>query len=114
MKFNPNNKDKLTYGECLDPAMGITNEDIADKYLKDYAQWIYKQGPADNMEKALEIARHNLGYYAGYFSNEVRARVEKLFICSHPIFGSINDNGIPTAEVAFELGRNLGNIKKYK
>jgi hypothetical protein len=36
-KFNPENKEALTYGECLDPAMKITDEADAKQYFADSA-----------------------------------------------------------------------------
>jgi hypothetical protein len=103
IKFNPENKSDLTYGETLGPAMEIKDQAEADQYFKDYLEWEVKQLGGD-VEKAMEICKSNLGYYAGYYSNETRERVEKLFLCSHPIFGSIKANGVPTAKEAFEMG----------
>ena len=105
MKFNPENKDTLNYGECLDPAMAIKDINIAAQYLNDYALWILKKGSAENIEKAIQIAKSNIGYYAGYFDDEIRKQVETIFDCSHPIFGRAI-NGTPTPEEAFELGKN--------
>lgn len=100
-KFNPENKSELTYAEALEPAMGITKEADAHQYKEAYIQWHMK---SVSRERAEEIVNANLGYYAGYYSDEVRRRVEKLFICSHPIFGSLKDNGRPTSEEALKCG----------
>lgn len=106
-KFNPDNKDSLTYGECLGPAMEITEEANAKQYLTAYAAFIQrsldKEPRKDNMT-ALEVAKINLGYYAGYYSNETRERVERLFGCAHPIFSAISEKGAPTPEAAFAAG----------
>jgi len=59
-------------------------------------------------EKAEENCRSSLGYYAGYYSNETRERVERLFKCAHPIFGSIRTEGAPTFQKAFAAGKKLG------
>jgi len=106
-KFNPENKETLTYGECLGPAMEITDPKDAQQYLTEYVKHIQKyldKEPRDDNMTAEDIAKVNLGYYAGYYSNETRVRVESLFTCSHPIFGSVKENGIPTAEEAFKMG----------
>ena len=103
-KFNPENKETLTYGECLDPAMKITDENDAKQYLDAYVSYIQKhldKEPRNDNKTALEIAKMNIGYYAGYYDNETSKRVNKLFCCSHPIFG----NSTPTAEEAFECGK---------
>lgn len=49
-------------------------------------------------EEAEQIERSNLGYYAGYHLDETRERVERLFRCAHPVFGSIAENGPATLE----------------
>lgn len=117
-KFNPENKKVLTYGECLDPAMKITDAEDAKQYLADYIKF-----QEANMQEATgeytaeQICKQNLGYFAGYYDNETRKRVERLFLCSHPIFGSIKENGRPTSEEALECGKtgkNLNEIRKTK
>ena len=109
-KFNPENKDSLTIGETLSPAMDITDPLDAQQYLTDYVTHIRKhldEEPRDNDMTAEDIAKSNLGYFAGYYNDETRARVEELFTCSHPIFGTIKDNGSPTPEQAFKMGEDI-------
>lgn len=112
-QFNPDNKEVLTYGECLDPAMKIMEQEDADQYMAAYItfiqSWLDKE-PSD--KTAEQIAKTNLGYYAGYGSNELRQRVESLFHCSHPVFGSIVNNGTPTAQEAFDAGVRVGTNSK--
>ena len=113
-KFNPENKTSMTYGECLGPAKEITDEADAKQYLKDYIAHIQRyldEEPRKDDLTAAQIAATNLGYYAGYYDNETRERVERLFHCSHPIFGSISKNGPPTAKEAFEAGKRLATKK---
>lgn len=107
--FNPENKEILTFGECLQPAMQITEQEDATQYLEKYVAYIQKkldEEPRDDDMTAEAIAKANLGYFAGYYDNEVRARVEKLFLCSHPIFGKIEETGPITPEAAFTAGMN--------
>ena len=114
-KFNPENKKDLTYGDILEPAMKITDREDAQQYLKSYIDYI--QADLDKEKKkddAAQIAKHNLGYFAGYYSNETRERVEKLFSCEHPLFGSIKEKGAPTAKEAFEIGKSLGEKARRK
>jgi hypothetical protein len=113
MQFNQSGKlGSLTYRECLEPAMQITDKQEAEQYLKDYVCWI--DARRDELDErsaivpSIQIAKQNLAYYAGYYGEDVRARVEELFICAHPIFGSIKDNGSPTAEEAFKIGMQMG------
>lgn len=121
-KFNPENKTEMTYGQVLDPAMKITDVDDATQYLQSYIEYLipyvvdtHKDQDEDFIyDEAVRIAKHNLGYYAGYYDDKTRKRVEKLFNCSHPIFGSIESNGTPTAQQAFELGKSLATQKIRK
>lgn len=81
-KFNPENKETLTYGECLGPAMKITDEYDAKQYLDAYVSYIQKHLDKElknDNKKALEIAKMNIGYYAGYYDNKTSKRVNKLF-----------------------------------
>ena len=105
-KFNPDGKESLTYGECLGPAMKITDQADADQYFADYAAFIQKHldsSPRQDGKTAEQIAKINLGYFAGYYDQETRVRVERLFCCAHPIFGQARD-GAPSVETAFAAG----------
>lgn len=111
-QFNPENKSKLTIGEALGPAMKITDKADALQYKAAYIAFMEKQIEEEGTDlqgkNVDEVANSNLGYYAGYYSNETRARVEELFDCAHPVFGSIVDNGAPTTEEVFNAGKEFG------
>jgi len=109
--FNPENKQVLTFKELLDPAMEIKENEDAKQYLASYVEWLEAAWLRDGKiekEPAINIAKSNLGYWAGYYSESTRKRVENLFECEHPIFGSIEKNGRPTAEEALKLGIKMG------
>ena len=113
-KFNPQNKESLTVGECLDAAMKITDKQDAIQYKRDYIAFIQKsidKGEVKDKMTAEQIANANLGYCAGYYSSETRIRVEELFSCSHPVFGSVKEDGIPTTDEAFEAGKKLAQTR---
>ena len=106
--FNPGNKLNPTIGELLKPAMNIVKQEDADQYLKSYIEFTQHDGSSFLSNKEVEqICKSNIGYFAGYYSDEVRERVERLFNCSHPIFGSIKENGTITPEKAFQAGLRL-------
>lgn len=110
-KFNPEGKSVLTYGECLGPAMKITDPEDARQYFDEYVKFIevaMRKEPRNDEKTAADIARINLGYYAGYYDEKTRECVERLFMCAHPIFGSISKNGAPTADEAFAAGLKAG------
>jgi hypothetical protein len=106
-KFNPEEKKTLTYGECLKPAMKITEQADADQYLRDYIAYIQvalDKDPRGDGKTAEEIAKINLGYFAGYYDREIQERVYRLFKTVHPIFG----DSTPTLEEAIAAGLNYG------
>lgn len=96
-----------TSGDRYGPAMEMTDEAEAQEYL---GKLIMENmaNSKNSYEKADRVERENLGYYAGYYNEETRRRVEKLFGCAHPVFGSIELNGPPTAEEAFKMGLRKG------
>lgn len=84
--FNPENKETLSYGESLGPAMEITNKVIAQQYLDDYVKYLEDKlpFPSPDGKSALEVAKNNIGYYSGYYSRKVRKRVCEIFETEHP------------------------------
>jgi len=101
---------EITIGDKYNPAMKILAQEDANKYFELLIQHCMQHGKS--REEAEKTERQNLGYYAGYFDVETRKRVEKLFKCSHPIFGSIEENGVPTPEEAFKKGRKASRKKE--
>lgn len=100
VRFNPENKETLTYGEALNPAMGIKDKAEAQEYLRDYAAFIQKyldKEPDPKGRTAIQIAKINIGYFAGYYNTETMKRVHEVFDTEHPIFGKTEQ----TLEEAF-------------
>ena len=95
---------KITIGEKYKPAMEIKNVKEARQYFERLVEHCMSFGKT--REEAESIEKQNLGYFAGYYDSDTRLRVEQLFNCAHPIFGKA-ENGIPTPEEAFEMGKNL-------
>lgn len=88
-KFNPDNKESLTFEEALDPVTTIIDQDDADQYFEAYTKyiqgWLEKE-PRNDTLTAEEIAKINIGYWSGYCTDEVEERIKKLFKCKHPIY----------------------------
>jgi hypothetical protein len=106
---------RITIGAKYGPAMEIAEQAEADAYfercvLHTLLYWD-GEGPVTR-EKAEALERTNLGYYAGYYGTETRARVERLFKCAHPYFGTIAENGTPSPETAFNIGAAIGGAAK--
>ena len=100
-----------TIGEMYGPAMEITGQTAADAYFERLVE-SYVANWGKPREEAESVIRTNLGYYAGYYSQETRERVERLYRCAHPIFGAIATNPPPTAEQAFRTGLAIGQASR--
>lgn len=102
---------EITWDAKYAPAMKITDQAEADAYFEACVEHTLSFNDFRLVNRTREeveaIERSNLGYWAGYYGNETRARVERLFRCEHPFFGSIAKNGPPTQEQAFQMGMNL-------
>lgn len=92
-------------GQKYNPAMKIKDQAEADAYFEMLVKQTMSFGTT--REKAEEIERSNLGYWAGYYDNETRERVERLFKCTHPVFGSIAENGPPSFMEALVAGLRI-------
>jgi hypothetical protein len=107
--FNPDNKEELSFHEIFEQALKIETKKDATQYMADYVKWIQnKSWDKPLIKEPLDIARENFGYWAGYYSNDTRRKIESLFECEHPYFGSIEKNGPPTPKQAFEMGLAIG------
>ena len=103
--------ERITIGDKYGPAMSIMDQDEADAYFGRCVEHTMAYA-ADEEYKTREgaeaLERQNLGYYAGYYDTETRRRVERLYRCSHPVFGSVEQFGKPTAAAAFQSGLERG------
>lgn len=97
--------EHITIGDKYGPAMKITGHAEATAYFEKCVDHSVAAGRS--RPDAEYIERANLGYYAGYYDNETRERVERLFNCSHPVFGKISAVGAPTTEEALQAGRDM-------
>ena len=96
-----------TIGERYGQAMEVTTQQDADRIFAELVASARAANPTLTLEAASDMERQNLGYFAGYYNDETRARVERLFRCAHPVFGPIA-NGKPTPEEAFQMGVDAG------
>lgn len=77
-----------TVGQLYKPAMKITDQTKADRYFAALVKHIKATVPGIDEAGAEKMVRENLGYFAGYYCNDTRVRVELLFGSPHPIFGA--------------------------
>lgn len=108
MAQKPENLSALTLPDLYARAMQVTDQAEADELFEAIVNMHLESSDFVSRHVAEKIRRENLAYFAGYYDDETRARVERLFKCAHPIFGAIAINGAPTQKEAFELGVALG------
>jgi len=89
----------MTYRQQFDGANACKTREEADAWMRaEIARYLYEFGvPA---KEAKQVILGNIGYMAGYFGNETRDRIYRLFGAEHPIFGTKH----PTPEEAFQAG----------
>lgn len=102
-------KKQITIGDKYGPAMEITEQSEANSHFEECVAHCMLFGVS--RKEAEKIERSNIGYYAGYYSSETRARVEKLYQCAHPVFGSIEEKGPPTVAEALWAGVQMAKSK---
>lgn len=96
--------EQISFGDKYGPAMLIGTQEEADAYFEECVQHCMRFGRS--REEAERIERGNIGYWAGYGYD--REKVERLFKCAHPVFGSVATSGHPTAEQALKAGYDAG------
>lgn len=79
---------RVSIGDKYGPAMEITDPEEAARYFDACVNHAMSFGEHSSRAAAERVERANLGYYAGYYSNDIRRRVEQVFSCAHPIFGT--------------------------
>lgn len=83
------NNHLISMGQVFNMALSLakTDYDEAQNFFKEYIKYIYEDNKNISLEKAEEIAKRNLGYFAGYFDSDICNIIYKTYECSHPIFG---------------------------
>lgn len=97
-----------TYGEMINEALSIDNQEDADKFFIKEVKVMQDANPDWSPEKCASTVRSNLGYMAGYYSQEVSEHVKKFWGANHPIFGKPGYWGKVTPKEAFEKGQEMG------
>ncbi len=92
----------VTMGEKYGYAVELTDRREAAAYFEECVNHTMKFG--HSREQAVVVEKHNIAYYAGYYDDAVRARVEELYECAHQVFGAIAEKGPVSAEEAFRMG----------
>lgn len=89
------------YGWAMHLAVTGTQEQ-ADTYFLACVR--HQESFGGTRAEAEKIEKANIGYYAGYYSSEDRAKAEAVYRCAHPVLGAIAERGGPTPEEAVAAG----------
>lgn len=81
-------KIAFTLAGACEQALKVKTQAAADELLDGMAQYLFLSRQLARKD-ALQLARFELGYYAGYANFDTRVRVEKLFDAPHPFLGSV-------------------------
>lgn len=92
----------------FEEAIKVEDQDAADLIFERMIWECMGENGGMDREEAIATLKDNLGYFAGYYDNDTRARVEKLYRCAHPVFGPIATVKPPTPDEALQLGRLSG------
>lgn len=105
--MNYRGKELTTIGKVFDEALRLakTNKDEAQDFFYEYVNHISFVNKY-SWDKSIEIAKSNLGYFAGYYDQETCDIIYKTYQCSHPIFG--DKPFAVDSEEAYKMGYNKG------
>ncbi len=93
----------------------VDDEATARRLLNAYAGYVERARDQSDTDAAMDIAKSNLAYLAGYRDHDTRLRVERLYNCVHPVIGPASERR-PTQEEMFELGKKWaeGSLNKFE
>lgn len=104
------NKKYETMEEIFILANALAKEGIkykCDQFLNAYATFILDENESvTNYEDALNIAKSNLGYFAGYYDRKTYDRINKAYGAIHPVFKTNPFDIAP--EEAYRIGLEMG------
>lgn len=109
----PLHSSNATNGEKYSRAMGIETQAEANREFERLVQSTMRN-LGKTREEAERIERTSLGYYAGYYSVEVQARVERLFGAVHPVFGATTNPHQLTPEEVLRIGMQVGTRRRRR
>ena len=100
-----NGKELKTVGEIFNTALELarTNKNDAHDFFLQYVKYIMEEN-GESFDWAVELAKFNLGYIAGYYSKDVVDLIYKTYECCHPVFDDKPYEMSP--EEAFNMGYN--------
>ena len=100
-------KEYNTIGEVFNLALKLAKEspEEAKEFFYEYVNYISTANHY-SWDKSIEIAKCNLGYFAGYYDRETYDIINKIYEAQHPIFGC-NPFDVSSKD-AFNKGMEIG------
>lgn len=100
-------KTYSTFGEVFNLGLKLAkeNNEEAQEFFKEYIKYIVTCNNC-SIDEAIDIAKRNFGYFAGYYSQDVCDIIYKTYGTSHPIFGDKPFEVSP--EKAYQTGLEIG------
>lgn len=99
-------------GDIFNLARSMKDPKERQIFITEYCAFIIethkKDGQTITIDDARDILKSNLGYFAGYYGDDVRKEIEEMYGAEHPVFGSIIKEGPPSTTTAFYAGIRLG------
>ena len=80
----------ITFGDIFNKALEIAktgDKDRCQLFLKSYSEYISSENNI-NIDKAVDIVKSNLGYFAGYYDRETYDIINNMYNAVHPVFKS--------------------------
>lgn len=84
------NTQLLTIGDIFNKALEIAktgDKERCQLFLKFYSEYISSKNNI-SINKAIDIAKSNLGYFAGYYNREIYDIINNMYNAIHPVFKS--------------------------
>lgn len=78
----------ITIGDIFNKALEIAKTDDKERcqlFLKSYSEYISSKNNI-SIDKAIDIAKSNLGYFAGYYGRETYDIISSMYNAIHPVF----------------------------
>lgn len=89
-------REAKTAGAMFELALSMKDPKDRQTFIREYCTLIIetskKEGQTITVDDARDILRSNLGYFAGYYGDDVRKEIEEMYGAPHPVLGSIITN----------------------
>ena len=79
-----------TYGEQFESALRCETPAEAELWMEQEVRHYVEHHNTSPLQ-AIDIIKYNLGYMAGYYSNETAEKIKRLFSAPHPGYSAFDE-----------------------